>query len=256
MLGKMKLEHEDEDEQVLWCPVTKEYWAIPHCMQPARPTFHPWKYGQTNMDAIFGPTQDSNGESDLMKSRERHTLVHGGGRTLLEKTIPAWETSPIRELPNPHFGPRAQSIVEVHSDKYQKEMARLGGARSLSFRSDWRPRARYIYFAYCCAMLAESFVGKHMKVARNELGTRYWGTRGRYMRESMLLGFVEKLGHKYEYLLEGAIAEDGAEADLTGVAVANAAIKEALKKHNDNEEEEDESDKSEGEDDDDDGSDM
>lgn len=70
------------------------------------------------------------------------------------------------------------------------------------------------------------------------------------MPKSMVLGFVENLGHGYEHLLEGAIEDEDMEADPdpSGMAVTTDDIKDTLSKYNDNEEEEEEEEAEEEED--------
>ena len=260
LIRKMKLEHPNEAKVHLWCPVTKEYWH-PSSMQAGH--FYPWKYGQTNMDAIFGPMGDSTGGSELMKaenailwsqeaeerfSKRLFVIVPNVPDNPDRSQVASWEATPVRDYRIRIIAPENKLMSgEVHSSLNSQKIWRDLDGTKVEFRSEWRPRARYIYFAYCRAVLAESFAGKHLKASRdNELGIRYWGTRGRYMRRSVLWGFVETLGLGYEYLLEGAIEEDGAEADLTGVAVANYTIKEALRGDDDNEEDEEEEEEEEG----------
>ena len=48
------------------------------------------------------------------------------------------------------------------------------------------------------------------------------------MREGMLLGFVEELGHEYHHLLEDVTEEKEAIPDRTAVLVANTHIQEAM----------------------------
>ena len=270
LVRKMKLEHPDEAKVHLWCPVTKEYWH-PSSMQAGH--FYPWKYGQTNMDAIFGPMGDSTGGSELMKaenailwsqeaeerfSKRLFVIVPNIPDNPDQSQVETWEATPVRDYKIRIIAPENKLMSgEVHSSLNSQKIWRDLDGTKVEFKSEWRPRARYIYFAYCCAMLAESFAGRHLTVSRdNELGTGYWGTRGRYMRRSVLWGFVETLGLGYEYLLEGAIEEeDGAGADLRGVAVANYTIKEALRGVNDNGEDEDEDEEGEDEDEDEEGED-
>ena len=60
-------------------------------------------------------------------------------------------------------------------------------------------------------------------------GTRYWGTRGRYVKKNQLLGFVEELGQDVESIaesiLDNAIEEDGPwQPDPIGVAVVTSEV--------------------------------
>ena len=49
------------------------------------------------------------------------------------------------------------------------------------------------------------------------------------MRESMLLGFVEELGHEYDHLLEGGAEDDGAGIELDTLSAANDHIKDTIR---------------------------
>lgn len=108
--------------------------------------------------------------------------------------------------------------------------------QQLNFRSDHRPRARYLYFHYCATMLRRSwFTKKPASALRDELGKRFWGTPGgRYMNRNMLMAFVEDMGHEYEELLEGAMEqteEDKQEGPVeTALAAASDHIKVSLGK--------------------------
>lgn len=65
------------------------------------------------------------------------------------------------------------------------------------------------------------------KIARSEVGRKYWGSRGPYVRKNMILGLIEEMGHEYDDLLEGAMAEEeGVEEgpDKTAMLVANETI--------------------------------
>lgn len=83
--------------------------------------------------------------------------------------------------------------------------------QKFSFRGDFRPRARYLYFTYCMAILRKFWnKDKPSTALSDELGKPYWGTAGRYIIKNMLQGFVQELGHdghEYDELLEGAMSD-------------------------------------------------
>ena len=179
--------------------------------------FFPWKHGQDVMNAIFGQTDDN---SELMKaenailwfeeaqerfSSRQFVIIPDIPDNSDQGQIERWEASPIRDYKIRILNPQSKSM-SAKILRTNKRWNDLDGTK-VEFRSDWRPRARYIYFSYCCAMVAEAFAGRHLMVSKNELGAPYWGTPGRYMPKNMLLGFVENLGHEYEHLLGGAIEE-------------------------------------------------
>lgn len=192
------------------------------------------------MEAIFG--RPEGGDSELFRaengilwSDEAEDRFEAGHFVIVpdiadqptRQDIDTWEASEPREykirvLNSGHI--MMQRLIPGTS----KTWADLDNDR-VKFKTDFRPRARYLYFAYCAAMLRRSFGGKHLDILGVDPRVKFWGAPGRYMREGMLLGFVEHMGHDYEHLLEGAIKEEVAVADITAVAAANTHIQETLK---------------------------
>ncbi|KAI1380396.1 hypothetical protein F4677DRAFT_406722 [Hypoxylon crocopeplum] len=124
-----------------------------------------------------------------------------------------------------------------HKFYNMKSVEDLHGRR-LQFRTSFRPRARYMWWAYLNSVVNVSYrykgtggIGIDREV---ELGNRYWGTRGRYVKKNHLLGFVEHVGQdissiRSSSLLEHAIEEEGKddEPDASMVAlVANTTIRQ------------------------------
>ena len=248
---KMDSKHPDPDKDVVWCPVTGLYWAAE--MIVAGHLF-PWKSGQDTMDAIFGRPGD--GASELNRAEngilwsigveERfeagHFVIVPDTSDQAEKNeIDHWEASSPKEYKIRVLNPRDAKMTKKILDT-EKRWADLDNQR-IQFKTNFRPRARYLYFTYCEAMLRRSFAGKHGEVSRAEIGKRFWGTRGRYMREGMSLGFVEELGPEYDHLLEGVIEEEeGAVPDKTTVFAANAHMQDLLKADDESEDDDDDDD--------------
>lgn len=120
--------------------------------------------------------------------------------------------------------------------------------KPLSFRSNHRPRARYLYWRYCTSMLRKSWRTPNTtgtEVLIKEIKRPYWGTRGPFMKKGMLMAFVEKMGHEYKELMEGAIDdgsnEDG-KSDPLALVASSRAIRATLKDGGEEEEEEDDTD--------------
>lgn len=105
--------------------------------------------------------------------------------------------------------------------------------RELQFRSNHRPRARYLYYSYCVSMLRRSHhQGHHETILQDHLGRKFWGTPGAYMRQTYLLAFVEEIGA--QDLLDGAEEGEGnGEADPTALVVANEQIRSACRPRQD-----------------------
>ncbi|KAF4333440.1 hypothetical protein FBEOM_12755 [Fusarium beomiforme] len=102
--------------------------------------------------------------------------------------------------------------------------------RSLEFITNFRPRARYIWWTYLNAILRNAWTRsskdgnmEHMEVRKC---TRYWGSRGSYVKQNQILGFVEELGHEVESILEFDKEEvaDEPRLEALGALVGNAMV--------------------------------
>lgn len=77
--------------------------------------------------------------------------------------------------------------------------------REVHFKGDFRPRARYLYWHYCMNILRHSWGSPNpTTMLKPEMGKKFWGTRGKYVKKEFLEGIVEEMGHEYDDLLEGA----------------------------------------------------
>ena len=190
------------------------------------------------MEAIFGGSDS--GQLELFKAENgifcsaRAQRLFEGGHLLIVPDIvnrPTQQQADTGEASDPKeykvmaLNPK-HMLMQFKIGFTEKLWADLDNDR-VQFKTKFRPHARYLYFAYCAAMIRRSFGGIHLESV--ELRKRFWGTPGRYMLERMLFGFVEEMGHEYEHLLEGAIKEDEALVDTTAIAAANTYIQEALK---------------------------
>ena len=210
------------------------------------------------MDAIFrrpddGASELFRAENGILWSSEVEERFEAGHFVIgpdipdqaEQKEIDSWEASSRKEYRIRVLNPRdAKRITKIFNT--QRRWADLDHQR-VQFKTDFRPRARYLYFAYCEAMLRRSFAGKRLEVSRAESGKRSWGTRGRYMREGMLLGFVEELGQEYEHLMEGVIEEEEAIPDKTALFAANAHVQDLLKADESEDDDDDDEDEDEDE---------
>ena len=173
------------------CPVTNAYW-IDSIMVAGH--LFPWKCGEAAMHAIFGCPDK--GDSELFKaengifwSLEAETRFEAGHFVIVPDTpdqptkqqVDTWQASDPREYKVRVLNP-THTLMEQKIPGTDKTWVELDNQR-LQFKTNFRPRARYLYFAYCAAMLRRSFGGHHLEVSRSELGKRFWGTPGRYMLE-------------------------------------------------------------------------
>ena len=254
LMTELDSRHPDPRSTAIWCPATGSYW--PKHATTAGHIF-PSKCGETTMAAIFGPLEG--GQSELFRaqngmlwSTEAEERFEGGHFVIVpdiadqptQQDVDTWEASDPREYKIRVLNPDHHLMKCLVLDT-GRIWADLDNER-VHFKTNFRPRARYLYFAYCAAMLRRSFAGKNLETSRAELRKKFWGTPGRYMREGMLLGFVEQMERDYEHLLEGAIKEEDAVADITAIAAANTHIQETLKAEEDCDSESDSDDDNNG----------
>ena len=117
----------------------------------------------------------------------------------------------------------------------------------------FRPRARYLYWAYMVTLLRNLHdKGKGTKggrqgvaasVAQGQIGRMYWGSTGAYTKKNMLLGFLEELGYAYDEELMEAVMDQGSENEPSELAVM-IAIEVIISKSADAEESDDDDDDS------------
>ncbi|KAL7625537.1 hypothetical protein AAE478_004757 [Parahypoxylon ruwenzoriense] len=111
---------------------------------------------------------------------------------------------------------KLQAMLEYPQVYNIKSVEDLDGRR-LQFRTNFRPRARYMWWTYLNSVVNLSYrykstrgIGVDKEV---ELGNRYWGTRGKYVKRNQLQGFVEHLGQDIESISSSSIMEHGIEEE-------------------------------------------
>ena len=200
----------------------------------------PWKGGEAAIEAIFGLSDSGHSElfkaeNGILRSFDAEELFKGGHLVIVPdipnhptpQQVVTWEASDPKEYKTRVVNPKHHMMGMIIWGT-NKHWVDLDNQR-LQFRTNFRPRARYLYFAYCEAMLCHSFRANHLEASSTEAGKSFWGVPGGYMFERMLLGFVEEMGHEYDHLLEGAIKEDEAVVDTTALAAASTHIQEPLR---------------------------
>ena len=165
-----------------------------------------------------------------------------------QEEIDAWSGSEPKEYKIRVINPRAKGMDCFHPGYVNpRETWNDLDGKKVQFLSDHRPRARYLYWQYCKAVLRQSWKEKGSKakdVLMRERRKKFWGTKGPYIKKWMLLAFVEQLGHDHEALMENAIVEseedNNPESDPSALLLATAEIRESHHKYNKDEDEEDE----------------
>lgn len=222
----------DERKDLIWCPITS-CWFKPKYIKAAH--IFPWKSGQDAMTAIFG--EDAIGElfsakNGMLLSLEAEEKFDSGALALVPRVsnlanaaeIKAWNETSIKEYKIRVM--RTGREMDVLCDSQSPYTWTHLDNQPVTFKGSFRPRTRYLYYAYCVAVLRRAYTHESRPDAlKDSLGQKYWGTVGPYLKKSMIRGFIETLGHDYDELMDGAIAEDDdEETDLTMIATANAGI--------------------------------
>ncbi|KAL9594854.1 MAG: hypothetical protein Q9219_006789 [cf. Caloplaca sp. 3 TL-2023] len=249
LILRQESQHPDPAIESLWCPITKEYLT-----QTALVAGHlfPWNAGPLAMEAIFGISQEypaeenasepfraENGILWVQEAEERFTAGHfcivpDVPAEPTSEEIAAWEALEVKEY--------RIRVLDSQNEKMKKKIGTTDKIwadldnEHVAFKGKFRPRARYLYFAYCQAMLRMAYGGKHTYVAKVERGKKFWGTPGRYVLKSMLRGFIEAMGDDYSHILEGGLEsaeEDKGETDVRGVMLANEDIQQCLEEKED-----------------------
>ena len=201
----------------LWCPVTCQY--VKSGDARAAHLFA-WEHGQDVMDSIFGrsdPTELFEPVNGLILSQGAELRMDKGLFVIVPDVT---SNASAQEIQNWHLSdPKEYQIRVVDSkDKRMRETITAQELRTwndldgkkLVFRSQFRPKARYLHFLYCVTMLRHAWrKEKATEVLQHEIDKPWWATSGRYLNENMLRAFVEEMGHEYEALMEGAIEEGG-----------------------------------------------
>jgi len=227
-----------------WCPIIST-WMSTDLMIAAH--IFPWKSGQDAMVAIFGSEADGelfSPRNGMLLSPLAEQRFDSGALVLVPRVsdlasadeIGAWNEAQVKQYKIRVVRPKdpgMNNLCDPSSDKTWNELDN----EPVTFKGTFRPRARYLYYAYCTAMLRRAYnIERREEALQNSLGQKFWGTMGPYMRKSMLRGFVVELGHGFDGLMDGAMPNGDDEPDETAIASANAEI---LRSHDQQEGEED-----------------
>ncbi|KAL9011274.1 MAG: hypothetical protein Q9173_003865 [Seirophora scorigena] len=244
LIRKQDSKHPDPALPYYWCPILGDW-----CQKAAMIAGHlvPWRCGSHGMRAIFGDDNtDAKGNTELFKAdngiywSQIAEQRFSAGLFVIVPNVPEdptttsqmenWEQSSPRDYKilvlDPHHKLMTQKLnpytSETWADKHNQRV---------QFRSESRPRTRYLYFAYCETLLKRSFVNNtlHYEIAKQESRKKYWGTPGRYVLKSALRGFIEVMGRDYSHILDGAISDDEP-VGFAGVALAGKNIQDGVER--------------------------
>lgn len=224
--------HPEKEMASHWCPIIRS-WV--HNKSSTAAHIFPWKHGQEIMTRIFG-SESANEmfsiNNGILMSTLAESRMDKGFFVIVpcvndesESDVKAWHESNPKRYKVRVLEENDKLMREfIPGSEPRKQWFRLDG-QELIFRSNHRPRARYLYYHYCYSMLHRSHHHKeHENILKDHLGRNFWGTPGAYLRKCYLLAFVEEIGAVD--LLDGATDRDkDKEADPTALIAANEQIR-------------------------------
>ena len=183
LIDAMGSRHKDPQRpDEIWCPITRGWYPRSFCTAAH---LFPRTAGESTMEAIFGETKDENGNSDLWKpacgmlwstdaehrfTKGSFTIVPNVADNPTVAEIEAWDASKVKDYKIRVVSPKDASM-NFKICRQDKSWLQLDGQKVL-FLTDWRPKARYLYFAYCEAMLRRTFAeGKHQEFPERRLAS-------------------------------------------------------------------------------------
>lgn len=264
LIADYQSKHPDERRDLLWCPVHHKYQP-PGAVTAAH--IFARQHGQKMMTSVFGTVDELfSSKNGLIISKDVETRFDKG-LILFVPDVPnepslaamsLWHNSEPKSYKVRVTNPE-HPLMQLYADTSKVPWKNLDD-KKLVFKGNARPRARYLYWHYCVAILRRSWNIKSQEHGmKDQFGRPFWGTRGRYVKKNMIESFVMELGHDYDALLEGADEDEDIdvvpqeEQDL-GILVANHQIR--LSDRTKNGESDDDDDDDDGDDDDDDDDDV
>ena len=202
---------------------------------------YPYKTGQSIMTAIFGSdavNELSSPHNGLLISKRLGKLIDIGIIVIVpdlplkatQEQFNQWQTSDPKEyvfriLDRAYFkGQEIKATVHKHYKEKLEEKIYLGRSknvtlreldgRRLPWRSPFRPRARYLYYLYCYNILRYVWNNRdEPHFLPGEFGQPYWGSPGKYIKESMIKCLVQEIGHEIVSFLEDDAEDKGKEKE-------------------------------------------
>ena len=225
----------------LWCPILRRF-QMPGTITAGH--LFPWRHGPDMMMSIFGT--DANDElfsaqNGLLITNDIESKLDIGFIAIVpdlddaatQSDITSWSENEPKNYKLRVLDRSSKFMNEIVEPENTRTWADMDNQK-LMFKSDFRPKARYVYFHYCCQVLRLAW--KHQqhsrddakKIISREVGKPVWATPGPYIRKRMLQAFVEELGHEdYKDLLIGGFEDKSGDTadDDSMLAVITSQVK-------------------------------
>ncbi|KAK4082813.1 uncharacterized protein Triagg1_1703 [Trichoderma aggressivum f. europaeum] len=184
--------HKDSE----WCVIAGRFFG-PRDIKAAH--IVGYNVGEPSARHLFGPPSDNNG----------HLMSDKNGIPMYDLYEKAFDDARLVIIPEvqPDGNPRkgcwkvyCLDDPDTHEESTQVPVGRELHGRSLKFRNDFRPSARYLYFAFCINILRRQrhkVPGWWRDVFLEGPG-KVWATPGTYLRTSTLRRLAHQIGHMTE----------------------------------------------------------
>ncbi len=227
----------------LWCPIVGAYLDSKSLVAAH---IFPYAGGQTAMTELFGRPDGKEElmapQNGLLIDRDAEQYIANGWMTIVpdlsanatHEEVDAWTKGDVKEYKIRVLNadnPKMKELLPVgappHHTGRERHWWELDGQK-LEFKSDFRPRARYLYWSFAVALLRHSYQRRHSvhNPIEEQINKRFWGTGGPWIRRKYLRAFVEHLGHdiNWENIMEAATEDEGEEADPAGLLEADKQL--------------------------------
>ena len=248
--------HPDPKLPSLWCPVEARWIDFPSAVIAAH--VFPFKHGEAKMTAIFGQASEGSEMNTIMNgmmmSVHAEERFDKGMLVLVPDLKDDASPTQVRQWQKLEAKPYKLRVMDFKAPLMNMRIQTDQPAtwvslnnRRVEFRSNHRPRARYLYFAYLVGLLYKTHSIPKEKRYDDQLGKTYWGSGDRYMQRAMIRGFIEEVGHEFEALLDGGEGdanegEDGTVPDVTALEIANEQVYDSVRQRDGDDVVEDEED--------------
>ncbi|RSL44685.1 hypothetical protein CEP54_014592 [Fusarium duplospermum] len=241
-----------------WCPVVQE-WGSDKVVIAAH--LFPWKqvdsmddiFGQGASEEIFSPCNGLFLHTDIESALDKGFIAFVPDIDLEPANIGnpfqdqqerndrlrAWETGPVKEYKLVVMNKNSKAVKKTLFDKKKYGFATLLDlhGRKLEFQNDFRPRARYVWWTFLSAVMhtasvqdtpsAQDAAPWDVQELEVRKATRYWGTRGRYVKRNLVLGFIQELGQDVNSILDQVIDDEEGNEQPEPALVASMALNAA-----------------------------
>ncbi|KAK7398564.1 hypothetical protein QQX98_012042 [Neonectria punicea] len=171
------------DAEAGWCCLEGSYFMAKYVTAAH---IVPYNIGEVNAEYLFGPTTE----------KEGHLMSPHNGIPMLKMHEYALDKGLIALVPVPDSNDVRIILFDTPGENIPDSLKKLHG-NILSFRNDFRPSKRYLYFLYVTTLLRRQRheAPKWWKSISQDTHSTMWATPGEYLRRSSLLVLARNIGH-------------------------------------------------------------